>query len=347
MVSEVKESSPGMKDTDISSKGYSDDPTQEVIKHLTFHKSIIDEERNGERINEYIGMIEELEEDGQDISDDPFENAIASIFKLVIEERMDPWEIDLISFTEMYLSKARKKENLNFIVAGRLVNMAWSILKMQCEHVLNSAEDEKEEEAEEPVEEEFFNDWDVWDQDVYEEPEDIDYEEKVLEDDETPLKKAVRREEKKPVSLMQLVDAFEDAKKEAKYKEKMERIRKEKKKEREEEFEKQKENYKTRSHKENLQRDISLIWDRICCYEQNVITLNMIHDNRKKDIITALISVLFLHKKKKIKLNQLEYPDGQILLENLVPEEKRENGLIDFVSEEEQDAMTLDNVIIS
>ncbi len=341
MVSELKGS-----DTDLPSIGASEDPTEEVIQHLTFHKSIIDEERNGERINDYIEMVDELEDEGQDISKDPFENAIASIFKLVIDERMDPWEIDLISFTDMYLSQARDKENLNFIVAGRLVNMAWSILKMQCEHVLNSAENEKDENVEEPMEEEFFNDWDVWDQEIYEEPEDIDYEERVLEEDETPLNKAVRREEKKPVSLMQLVDAFEDAKKEAKYKEKMERIRKEKKKEREKEFEKQKDDYKTQSHKENLQRDISLIWDRICCYEQNVITLNMIHDNRKKDIITALISVLFLHKKRKIKLKQLEYPDGQILLENLVPEKERKNGLVDFVSEKEQDVMTLDSIMI-
>jgi len=209
------------------------DPTEDIIQHLTFHKSIIDEDRNGERINDYIAIIEDLDDNGQDISDDPFENSIASVFKLVIEERMDPWEIDLVSFTEMYLSRAREKEDLNFVVAGQLVNMAWSILKMQCEHVLDSAEREKKEE--EPMEDEFFSEWDLWDQEMYEEPEDVDYEEEVIEQDNPPLEKAVRREEKKPVSLIQLVDAFENAKKEAKYREKMERIRKEKKEEREEE----------------------------------------------------------------------------------------------------------------
>ncbi len=322
-----------------------EDPREEVIQHLTFHKSIIDEDRNGERINDYIEMIDEIEDESHALSNDPFENSIASIFKLVIEERMDPWEIDLVSFTEMYLSQAREKEDLNFIVAGRLVNMAWSILKMQCEYVLNSAENEKEED-EESEEEEFFNDWDVWDQEIYDEPEDLDYEEKVLKGDEMPLEEAVRRDEKRPVSLMQLVDAFEDAKREAKYKEKMERIRKEKKKEREKEFKKQKENYKTRSHEENIQKDISLIWDRICCYEQNVITLNMIHDNRRKDLITAMIAVLFLHKEKKIRVKQLGYPNGQILLENLVPEEERKNGLVNFASVKEQKVMTLDGVMI-
>ncbi len=321
------------------------DPTEKVIQHLTFHKSLIDEERNGERINDYIDIIEDLDETGHDISEDPFENSIASVFKLVIEERMDPWEIDLVSFTEMYLSRAREKENLNFIVAGQLVNMAWSILKMQCEHVLDSAEKEKEEE-EEPVEEEFFSEWDVWDQEMYEEPEDVDYEEEVVEQEDPPLEKAVRRDEKKPVSLIQLVDAFENAKKEAKYREKMERIRKEKKKEKEEELEKQKEEYDTRSHEENLQHDISMIWKRICCYDQSVITLNMIHDDRKKDIITTLVSVLFLNKQNKINLKQIDYPDGQILLKNLVPEEERDNGLVDFVAEEEREALTVDGLMM-
>lgn len=343
MVSEMKEA--GI---------HPDEPTKEVIQHLTFHKSIIDEERNDDRINDYIDIIKDmkdLDDGGPDISNDPFESAIASIFKLVIEEKMDPWEIDLISFTDMYLSQAKQKENIDFIVAGQLVNMAWSVLKMQCEHVLNSAEDEKKEEEqfEDNPEGDFFNDWEMMDEgmyDMYEEPEDVDYEEEVIEEDKAPLEKAVRREEKKPVSLIQLVDAFEDAKKEAKYREKMERIRKEKKKEREEKLEKQKEEYDTHSHQENLQHDLSLIWSRICCYEQKVITLNMIHDNRKKDIITAMRSVLFLNKQDKINIKQLEYPNGQILLKNLIPEKERENGLIDFISEEEKESMALEEVMM-
>ncbi len=333
MVSEVKESYIQL-----------DNSPEEVIQHLTFHKSLIDEERSGERIDNYIQMVENMDEDGKEFSDDPFDNAIASIFKLVIEERMDPWEIDLVSFTEMYLEQAKKKENLNFLVTGQLINMAWSILKMQCEQVLSSAEEEGKEE---PVEqEEFFDEWEIWDQDLYEEPEDIDYEEEVLDDDKLPLEKAVRREEKKPVSLIQLVDAFEDAKQEAKYREKMEKIRKEKKRKREQELEERDENYETRSHEEDIQSEISKIWKRICCYEQKVITLSMIHDDRKKDIITALLSTLFLNKSKKIKVKQIDYPDGQILIENLVPEEQRENRLMDLAmeSQEEEPSMGRINV---
>ncbi len=320
MVSEVKEPTIHV-----------DNSPEEVIQHLTFHKSLIDEERNGSRIDDYLEMIENMDEDDKEFSGDPFERAIASVFKLVIDERMDPWEIDLVSFTEMYLEEAKNKESLDFIVTGQLINMAWSILKMQCEQVLSSAKEEEKEEPVDPISEEgFFNEWDVWDQEIYDEPEDLDYEEEVLEKEELPLKKAVRREEKKPVSLIQLVDAFEDAKQEAKYREKMEKIRKEKKKERERQLEERDENYETRSHEEDIQSDKSKIWKRICCYEQKVITFSMIHDDRKKDIVTALMSILFLNQEGKIRLKQTGYPDGQILLENLIPESERQNGLMEL-----------------
>ncbi len=316
--------------------------TDEVINHLIFHKSLIDEERSGERIDQYISMINNMDDDGYQISSDPFECAIASVFKLVIDEKMDPWDIDLISFTKMYLEEAKDQENINFLVAGQLVNMAWSILKLQCEEVLDSAEQDQQQE-EEMMEDTFFSDWDVYDYDMYEEPEDIDFQEEVVESDSQPLEKAIRREEKNPVSLIQLVDAFEEAKKEAKYREKMEKIRKEKKEEREQEMRDREENYDTRSHKEDLYHDIGMVWDRICCYEQNVITFNMIHDGRIGDIVTAMVSVLFLHKQKKIKVKQIEYPDGQILVENLVPEEERKRG-IKFMAEDIEEKMPIENM---
>ncbi len=316
--------------------------TDEVINHLIFHKSLIDEERSGERIDEYISMINNMDEEGYQISNDPFECAIASVFKLVIDERMDPWDIDLISFTKMYLEEAKDQENINFLVAGQLVNMAWSILKMQCEEVLCDAEQSQQQE-EEVMDDTFFSDWDVYDYEMYEDPEDIDFQEEVVESDNQPLDKAIRREEKNPVSLIQLVDAFEEAKKEAKYREKMEKIRKEKKEEREQEMRDREDNYDTRSHKEDIYHDIGMIWDRICCYEQNVITFNMIHDGRRGDLVTAMMSVLFLHKQKKIKVKQMEYPDGQIMVENLVPSEERKRG-IKFMAEDIEEKLSIENM---
>ena len=318
------------------------DVKKEVVNHLIFHKSIIDQDRNGERIDDYLEMVDHMGEESYPISSDPIENAISAVFKLVIEENMDPWNIDLVSFTKMFLEEAQKKDQINFIVAGQIVNMAWSILKMQCEETLASAESQEEEEV---IEDDFFAQWDVLDYEMYDEPEDLDFEEEVVEEDKPVLDKAIRREEKKPVSLIQLVDAFEEAKKEAKYREKMERIRKEKKQEREEQEQKRKDNYDTKAHKEDLHHDISIIWERICWYQEDELDFDMIHDGRISDIITAFISSLFLHKQKKIKLKQDKYPDGPILVKNLVPEHKREEGLIQYIQDEEREGMPVENMI--
>jgi len=327
---------------DVKDTAEEHDVKKEVVNHLIFHKSIIDQDRNGERIDDYLDMIDHMGEESYPISSDPIENAISAVFKLVIEENMDPWNIDLVSFTKMFLEEAQKKDQINFIVAGQIVNMAWSILKMQCEETLASAESQEEEEV---IEDDFFTQWDVFDYEMYDEPEDLDFEEEVVEEDKPVLDKAIRREEKKPVSLIQLVDAFEEAKKEAKYREKMERIRKEKKQEREEQEQKKKDNYDTKAHKEDLHHDISIIWERICWYQEDELDFDMIHDGRISDIITAFISSLFLHKQKKIKLKQDKYPDGPILVKNLVPEHKREEGLIQYIQDEEREGMPVENMI--
>lgn len=325
------------KDLDIE-----DDMKKEVVEHLLFHKSIIDKDRDGQRINEYLTMIEDFERDEKNhsLSNDPFESAISSVFKLVIEEDMDPWDIDIGAFTQMYLDKLQEKEDVNFIVGGELINMAWSILKLQCERTLSEAEEDDEEET---YEDEFIQQWDVIDYDMYDEPEELDYEEEVMSQDEPVLQKAVRREESKPVSLMDLVDAFENAKKEAKYKEKMERLRKENKKEMEEKRKKQKEDYDTNAHEADLQSDISQIWERICWYEKEEINFDMIHDGRLSDLVTAFVSVLFLNKKQKIKVKQEEYPDGPILFERLASRKNTEESILKLTQEEE-DGLLLEEV---
>lgn len=316
---------------------------KEVMNHLMFHKSIVDQERNGERIDDYIDMIEDIDDGGINISNDDFECAIASVFKLVIDEKMDPWNIDLASFTKMYLKEAKKKDRINFIVAGQLVNMAWSVLKMQCEAVLENAEEEEREN--DVVEDNFFGQWDTFDYDMYEDPEDVDYEEEVKVGENPPIEKAIRREHKKPVSLIQLVDAFEEARNEAKYREKQERIRKEKCEERVRLKEENKNNYDTNAHKEDIHHDISMIWERVCWYDKDEINFDMIHDGRTSDFVTAFMSVLFLHKDKKVRVKQNSLPDGKIKVENLIPEDERPEGMIKFISETNNENLPVEDVI--
>ncbi len=320
---------------EVQQQAFDTESKEKIVDHLVFHKSIIDHQRNGDRINDYIQMIEDVGEKGTyHISEDPFECAIASIFKLVIEETMDPWEIDLVSFTNMYLERTKSSESFNFIVAGQIVKMAWSILRMQCEKVLDTAV--TKEEQEECLEDDFISQWDIFDYDMYEEPEDIDFEDK-LQGGDPPIERVVRRKDRKPVSLINLVDAFEDAKNEALHREKMERLREERSEERKKAEKERKKNYDATAHKEDLQHDISVIWERICWYHQKSLEFGMIHNDRLNDLITAFISILFLHRDSKIKVTQTNFPLGQIMLENLTPENERPKV--------EKDPQVLENIV--
>jgi segregation and condensation protein A len=59
----------------------------EVINHLLFHKAIIDEKDDAERINQYVEMLQKTNE-GEYISiDNPFDRSIAIAFELVINNQ--------------------------------------------------------------------------------------------------------------------------------------------------------------------------------------------------------------------------------------------------------------------
>ncbi len=308
---------------------------EKVVEHLIFHKSLLDHRRSDGRLQSYIEMIENADENEHyHISDDPFECSIGTVFKLVMEERMDPWEIDLVSFTKLYLDRARSEDNINFIVAGQLVRMAWSILRMQCEEVLETINEEKE--SVEIPEDDFIPQWDMFGYDLYDEPEDIDFEDGLLDSDEPILEKVIRRKDRKPVSLIQLVDAFEEARRESLYREKMERLRQERSNERKKAEEERKKNYDSSAHKEDIYHDIKIIWERICWYQQDTLEFGMIHDSRVNDLITAFVAVLFLHRDGKIKLNQDELPCGQIIMKNLTPENERADGSLKAMAEKEE-----------
>ncbi len=308
---------------------------EKIVEHLIFHRSLRDHRTNGDKIQGYIDMIESADmEEHFRISEDPFECSIGTVFKLVIDEKMDPWEIDLVSFTKLYLNKAKNDDSLNFIVAGQLVRMAWSILEMQCEEVLCGINS-----TDEPTtlaDDDIISQWDIFGYEMYDEPEDIDFEEGVYESDNPILERVIRRKDRKPISLIQLVDAFEEAREEALYREKMERLRAERSADRKRAEEENRRNYDSSAHKEDIFRDINLVWERICWYQQDILEFGMLHDSRVNDLITAFVAVLFLHKEGKIRLEQETLPYGQIMMENLAPESERTDGNLNAIARKEE-----------
>jgi len=183
---------------------------EKVLQYLVFHRSLIGEsETTASLLERYLSLVENLKEGVHIVIPDPFQKAIALLFELVMEEEFDPWEIDLVKFTESYLERVREDGAVNFAIAGRLVYMAWNILYLQSEEILkiravpdpaldgSAGLSEGGDEGYLPL---------------LETPEAVDVTSAVLgSTDPPPLLEMVRHPETRPVSLLELVRAFGEA----------------------------------------------------------------------------------------------------------------------------------------
>lgn len=274
-----------------------------LINHLTFHKALIDEERDGSRIDEYIEM---LEDEGQHVTiQDPFEKSIAIAFELALDHHLDPWDLDLVRFSTLYLERARD-EDLDLVTAGRIILLAWQVLKLQSREVVDRAEEDEVDEEDEIL------GWDAI-PDVAFEPQDQDFNRTVLEEDEPPLEEPIRRESERRVSLFELVEAFDEARREAETRQRLERERERARKAREEDRDG---DDADRMHNDDLEAEIEETWERINRLNGRPIPLAKLHRADKDDRLRTMVSVLFLAKDKKVTVSQETFPTGEIFVEN-------------------------------
>jgi len=182
---------------------------EKVLRYLVFHRSLIGEgEGETPLLERYLGLVQNLKEGVHIVIPDPFQKAIALLFELVMDEEFDPWEIDLVKFTESYLERVREDGAVNFAIAGRLVYMAWNILYLQSEEILKirAVPDAGAEGAGLP---EAGDDGYL---PLLDSPEAVDVTSTVLgSTDPPPLLEMVRHPETRPVSLLELVRAFGEA----------------------------------------------------------------------------------------------------------------------------------------
>jgi segregation and condensation protein A len=285
--------------------------TSELINHLLFHKALISEDDSGERIEEYMELVRNIDS-GQHIAiADEFEKSISLVFELMMEHHFDPWDIDLIKFSKLYLKKIRKEKSVDLITAGKIVFLAWSILKLQSDEVLSKADVLEDEEF-------YFEGWNIMPEEFYESGEDLDYTSAVISEAQMPLKERIWHKKNRPVSLMELVDAFNEAKKDV---EKQKKLKE--RKARLKELMKVDENFDEKVHKENLEEDIYITWQRICMNEEDKMLLNDIIDGTRDDLIARFVSVLFLAIDSKIRLTQRRFPYGEVIIRNITPVEER------------------------
>ncbi|MCD6370377.1 MAG: segregation/condensation protein A [Thermoplasmata archaeon] len=272
----------------------------EVVEHLSYYKALLDEEID---LDYYIEMAQKLEEGVHISAKNPVDKAVAIIFELVINEKLDPWKIDLVKFTQMYLERIRKENDIDFIVAGKIIHMAWNILMRKSEDILTHVEQE-----------EYGVDMDFFELDLSPFEESRGYE--LIEVHEIDIKEPVRREKKRPVSLMELLQAINEAKVEVERKKRQRKIR-----------EKFKFNLEEKVHKEDLEEEIKEIWERLCEVQGDEISLSFLYDGTREDFIKVFLSLLFLERFQKVKLIQ-EKAYGEITIRILIPQELR---MVEFI----------------
>jgi segregation and condensation protein A len=277
--------------------------SQAILNHLLFHKSLISEQEGGERINRYLSMLGEIDQGMHVAVRDPFERSVVAAFELVLEKQMDPWEIDLMQFTKLFLDKVRKDGTVNFVTAGKLVFLAWSILKLQSDKVLLAAQPP---EVETPA--------DGWDLDLYGEPEDRDYNQIILDGAKMPLNEAIRREGRRAVTLMELMDAFDEARREAEIQMQLNALR-------EQAIKRFAPNFHQKVHGEDLTEDIGLTWGRLTQFNGDPVPLRALVAGSVWDEVTVFMALLFLAQLQKVKLWQKEFPHGEIFVKRLSTEE--------------------------
>ncbi len=277
--------------------------SQAILNHLLFHKSLISEQEGGERINRYLAMLGEIDRGLHVAVRDPFEKSVVAAFELVLEKQMDPWELDLVQFTKLFLDKVRKDGVVNFVTAGKLVFLAWSILKLQSDKVLLAAQPPEAEAA-----------GDGWDLDLYRDPEDLDYNQLILDGAKMPLNEAIRREGRRAVTLMELMDAFDEARREAEIQMQLNALR-------EQAIKRFAPNFHQKVHGEDLTEDIGLTWGRLTQFNGDPIPLRSLVAGSVWDEVTVFMALLFLAQLQKVKLWQKGFPHGEIYVKRLSTEE--------------------------
>jgi segregation and condensation protein A len=271
----------------------------EIINHLMFQKAILDDDVGAsDRIGEYVKMAEEMQRGTMVATSDPFEACVWQAFDLVVQQQFNPWDINLVEFSKMYLSRVKKATDVNLIMAGKLVYMAWEILRLQSDDAVRRADRPQ---TVEPM----FGGWEPGDFDLFVDPFELGPGEALLYNEEMPIDEKVRRRSDRPVTLIDLLDAFEDAKKESDIRAELSKFMQKYKRP----------DFDDKSHKESLEDDIASIWDRIQRCGPGAVPITDLCANDKEGRVTAFVAVLFLAKMGKIHIWQDKAPYGEIFLE--------------------------------
>lgn len=300
--------------------------SDKIIDHLKFYKAIISEGYEGEKLDYYMDIVNKMKYGAHLSLQNEFDRAIALIFELVIQHHMNPWDVNLLKFSKLYTEKIKDDEDIDFIAAGKLMYMAWSVLKLQSDEVIanNSSK------IEDDVKGTDIDVWQPYDADWLMDDESFAYTSSVIHSTSPPITESIRRKSvSRPVTLYELIEAFEEARHEVEVQMILRRKRSE---ERKRLGLTKLKRVNGMMHKENIMEDMMETWKRIKDAEGKIPLSKIILPNSLEDRITTFISVLFLAFKNKINIYQENFPYGEIYIEKIA-EEIHINDLKDLESE--------------
>ena len=283
--------------------------------------------------SKYLDRISELasmEEAEHQFLIDPFDRSVALVFQMFQSSDLDPWDVDLSFFIQMFSERIEDSENVDLPTCGRLIRMAWSILKSQASDLI-----ERQERAFDFTEVE--DTWDFeggWEADF--DDADYNFSVGVLSGDADEVLPSmfegrIHREEGRPVTLTELLMGLQEAGRLAEE----QRVREKIAEERRDALSIARKRFSGSLHVEDLEGDLERTWEALMSRSSNNgkdIGLREISEelmDRSLDSgveideaqaeaqVTALVSALFLTNRGYTELSQEPGKDGKISLKPL------------------------------
>ncbi len=280
-----------------------------VVRHLLWHKAMADDDDDGGRINDFIRMVEGSEE-GEHVSmRDPFHRDLAIAFELVTQEHMDPWNLDLSKFAELYLKEARER-GVDLVTAGRIILMAWTVLKLQSDELAERAQTVEEEPEDDAFSWDDVGDWGM-------EDDEWDYTQRIQEMPAAPIDEKIRHKGDRKVTLMELIGAFEEIHQEAEERKKLQQT---KLNARLSLKRKMRGKVGGMMHTEDLEAEIAETWQRVLEYPTLPIPFSDLVEPDAMDVVQTFNALLFLIKQQRVDATQEDFPYGEIWLTPKLPE---------------------------
>ncbi|HIH82318.1 MAG TPA: hypothetical protein HA340_00055 [Candidatus Thalassarchaeaceae archaeon] len=309
--------------SDIDSLSLRDDIIAEMIGHdgsLPLHKS---------RYADHIQELVEMEEAEHHALSHPFDRSIALVLQMFQDASLDPWNIDLKRFIELFNQRLADAEDIDLPTCGRLLRMAWQILHGQAANLLERAEN---------ADQEIDDEWNYvpsWQTEFCDD--DFTFTNTVLAGEAADTLPAlfdgrIKRDGGRPVTLAELLSCLSEAHEDAE-----ERILREASRAKHAlDVQSAIANVKGRVHQENLEEEIRQTWNAIRELSPSGGPVTVVavakqlesqgidagwnpEDAEAEGGIVGFVSALFLTHRGYTDIWQVEYPNGDIFLQDKWP----------------------------